>query len=138
MADEEPDKVAGYSDPVGKPRDWDKAVSASYLRMIGYSQVDAAAGAGVGERTLIRWEQCSWFEDARKEARDRWLNDLTAQSRATLFTAIEDGDAKRALEILERVDPTLAPPAHRHDFQGDGLKVVIETVYDDPDGDEED
>ena len=49
-------KVAEKSDVVKKPHDWDKAVSVAYLRLLGLSKKKAAKGAGIGERTLIRYE----------------------------------------------------------------------------------
>lgn len=128
------EKVAGYDDPVDKPRDWDKAVSAAYLRLIGQSQKDAATGAGVGQRSLRRWETCSWWEDARDEARDRWLNDLVAESRATLFRVVQEGDGLRAMQILERMDPKMAPPAqklqHSGRIEGGVLRVPTPTSED--------
>lgn len=133
--------MAGYEDPVGKPHDWDKAVAAAYLRMIGLSQVDAANGAGIGERTIVRWEQCSWWQDARDEASDRWLNDLVAESRATLMKSIKAGDPIRALQVLERRDQRLAPPAHQIEHHGpDGGPIPIQAVahhYEDADADGE-
>ena len=42
--------MAGKLDAVGKPRHWDKAMSAAYLRLWGLSQEEAAKGAGVNGR----------------------------------------------------------------------------------------
>ena len=49
---------------VQKPHDWDKAVSVAYLRLRNDSQADAAKSAGVGERTVRRWENSEWWPKA--------------------------------------------------------------------------
>lgn len=94
---------------VSAPAEWDKAVSCAYLRMMGASQEKAAKGAGVGERTLARWEGCPWWPQAREEARSRWCNDLVDASRARLITSIRNGDTERAVQVLERMDPDFKP-----------------------------
>ena len=66
-----PQNMAGKLDAVGKPRDWDKAMSAAYLQLFGLSQEEAAKGAGVGERTLQRWEVSDWWPKACEAARDQ-------------------------------------------------------------------
>lgn len=104
-----------------RPRDWDKAVAAAYLRLVGLSQDEAAAGAGCGERTLARWEASIWWPEACEEAVDRWMKALTIESRKTLIQAVKDGDAERALKILERVDRRLAPPKQQHEITFDYL-----------------
>lgn len=125
--------MAVRRDTVTRPQNWDKAVSAAYLRLTSYSQKDAAKGAGVGERTLIRWEKSDWWPRALEEAANRWLQHLTAVSRRTLFAAIKAGDADKALKILERVDPRLAPPKQQiyHSGQIDtGVMRIPETPDD--------
>lgn len=99
-----------------RPRSWDAAVSAAYLRLLGHSQAAAADAAGVGERTLRGWERAQWWPRAIAEAEARWLDGLTAAARCTLLRAVRDGDAERALRILERVMPELAPPRMRVDL----------------------
>ena len=64
---------AFFHDTVTQPNDWDKAVSAAYLRLLGASQAVTAKEAGVGERTLRTWETCGWWVNAEAEARSRWL-----------------------------------------------------------------
>ena len=99
------------------PRDWDKAVSVAYLRLVGETQEQAAAGAGVGERTLRDWEKCSWWKDALEEASARWLNNLTAHARGGLLAAVK-ADGPLALKVIERTDPRLAPNASKLELSG--------------------
>ena len=101
--------AASETDPVKFPQNWDKAVSAAYLRMSGKGQREAAAAAGICERTLRSWEACDWFEHARIEARHRWFNDLGDECRKTVLEKVQGGDADLAMRILERLDPDLAP-----------------------------
>lgn len=109
------DDVAETSDMVAAPLEWDKAVSCAYLRMMGNGQKKTAAAAGVGERTLARWEGCPWWEQARAEARARWMNDVVDASRYTLLTSIQKGDVERAVLVLERMDPSFRPnPTELH------------------------
>ena len=53
---------------VRAPRDWDKAISVVYLRLRDDSQADAAKPAGIGERTVRRWEKSDWWLQACLEA----------------------------------------------------------------------
>ena len=111
---------------VARPADWDKAVAAAYLRLIGQSQELSARGAGVGARTLKRWEASAFWPDACEEAADRWLSHATEKARRTFLRGIDSddhpksADPRLALTFLERVDHRLAPPAHRHEHGGAG------------------
>lgn len=100
-------ELATGDDLVDEPKDWDKAVSAAYFRALGATQEAAAAAAGVGERTLWRWERCAWWPEAHREAVERWRLDLSAASRKSLLDAVaKDGDL--ALKALERLDPRMS------------------------------
>lgn len=122
------ENVAQSEDTVTKPQDWDKAVAAAYLRLIGNSQEVSAEGAGIGRRTLIRYEKADWWHEACEEAADRWLSHLVEESRRTLLAGIKGGNASLALSILERVDRRLTPAANRHEVTGEGggaLEVAV-------------
>ena len=108
---ESPD-LPDSGDPVQAPRDPDKAVSAALLRLLGASQADAAGAAGVGERTLRQWETCSWWPEILAEASRRWLDGLAAKARKGLEGAVQV-DGRLALNVLERLEPALAPPKVR-------------------------
>ena len=108
-------KAAAPGDPPGRPRSWSKAVSAAYLRLMGFTQRQAARSAGVGERTLRGWESSGWWPEAVAEARGRWLQGLDSLARSTLARSLAEGreppDGKLALEVLSRgLEPMLAPP----------------------------
>lgn len=121
--------MADAKDPVQRPHDWDKCVSVAYLRILGYSQEDSAKGVGVGVRSVIRWEQCSWWRDAKEEAADRWMNDLTAAARRNLLESVKSGGTRpeTMLDILERVDDRLLPAKQRHELSGpDGAPIPTE------------
>ena len=119
--------MAERADIVEKPQDWDKAVSVAYLRLLGAPIRTAAKVAGVGERTLHRWERSPWWPDATAEANDRWFKNVTAAARRTLLKAIRAGRSDHALQILERVEPRLAPPKQRMEHSGpDGAPIAAE------------
>src|SRR5690606_35548793 len=119
--------MAEREDIVEKPQDWDKAVSVAYLRLLGAPIRTAAKVAGVGERTLHRWERSPWWPDATAEANDRWFKNVTAAARRTLLKAIRAGRSDHALQILERVEPRLAPPKQRMEHSGpDGAPIAAE------------
>lgn len=109
--------MASNPETVGKPQDWDKAVSAAYLWMLADSVKAAAEGAGVSERNMHRWIRSDWWSDACAEAEGRWLRHLTAESRRTVMKAVQEGNAELALRILERRDPEMAPAAKRFDVR---------------------
>lgn len=119
--------LAELPDPIGRPQDWDKAVSAAYFRALGASQKVAARAAGCGERTLRDWEACSWWPDAHAEAVVRWRSDLTAEARRSLLRAIKR-DGKLALDVLERLDRTLArkelPVSRVQEMLGETIRAI--------------
>lgn len=102
---------------VQRPMDWDKAVAAAYLRLIGHTQLEAAKGAGVGERTVARWENSSFWPEACEEAADRWLSHLVEHSRRSLLDGVKK-DPELSLKVLERTDPRLAPPKLKAELTG--------------------
>ena len=113
-------KMAEKLDAVGKPRNWDKAVSVAYLRLIGQSQADAAKAAGLGERTLRRYELSEWWPDACAEAVERWMQQLAIDCRSTILAAVKDGDVQTSVKMLERIDGRLAPPRQTHGIEHSG------------------
>lgn len=104
----------GPDDEVRKPKGarWDKAVSAAYLRLTDSTIAKSADGAGLGERTLKRWEGCSWWVEALREAEERWLNHTVARAMRTVHRAAGD-DVPTAMKIVERRLDRLAPPKIR-------------------------
>ena len=134
--------MAHLVDAVGKAQDWDKAVSAAYLRLTGLTQKQAAKSAGIGFRTLQRWEVSPWWPDACHEASDRWLKGLVEVSQRTLYGAIDGGDANLAFKVTERRIPELAPPRIAHELFGKGggaieITSVEHNVAEDDDEDSE-
>ena len=113
-------KLAEKLDVVTKPHNWDKAVSVAYLRLLGLSQKKAARGAGIGERTLARYELSEWWPEACREAVDRWMQQIEIECRSTVMAAVMAGDVTTALKILERIDRRLAPPRQSHDIEHSG------------------
>jgi len=118
--------VAEKVDAVEKPRDWDKAVSVAYLRLIGLTQAKAAKAAGTGERTLRRYELSEWWPDACAEAVSRWMQQLEIEARSTVMKAVKEGDVATAWKVLERIDRRLAPPrlSHAVEHSGDLMRSV--------------
>ncbi len=112
--------MAEKVDAVEKPRDWDKAVSVAYLRLIGLTQAKAAKAAGTGERTLRRYELSEWWPDACAEAVSRWMQQLEIEARSTVMKAVKEGDVATAWKVLERIDRRLAPPRLSHGIEHSG------------------
>ncbi len=110
-------------DPIGAPRNREKALSAGYLRLLGHTQQEAANAAGVNRRTLQRWECSSWWPGIQHEAEDRWLAGTVGKARSALLQALEQPDGPLALRILERVVPELAPPSQRVELSGALAKI---------------
>ena len=128
LAHRVPPKVA-YAQRAHPPAPpyWEKCVLAAYLRMMGATQADAARAVGRSLRTISGWEslkdQWAW---ALEEARKRWLIDLTHASRAALLGTIKEGNGMLALQVLERIDPELAPAKQRLDVElSDGLASLL-------------
>jgi hypothetical protein len=102
-----------------RPPHWDKRVSAAYLRILGATQKETAKGVGRSLRTIQVWEadQETW-QEARTEARDRWLNDVHDASRSTVLRSVREGNADIGFRILERLEDRLAPPKQRLEHTG--------------------
>ena len=112
--------VAENLDAVATPRDWDKAVNVAYLRLNSATQAAAAKGAGLGVRTLRRWELSPWWPDACGEAVGRWMQQLEIECRTTIMGAVKAGDVVTAVKMLERIDQKLAPPRQSHGVEHRG------------------
>ena len=113
-------KLAKKLDVVKKPQNWDKAVSAAYLRLLGLSQGKAANCAGIGERTLARWELSDWWPEACGGAVSRWMKQLEIECRTTIMAAVKAGDVTTAVKMLERIGKRLAPPRQLHGVEHSG------------------
>lgn len=95
----------------------EKRILVAYLRMCGATQRDAGAAVGRSERTVQAWEadRASWAQ-ARQEAGERWLDEVTDAARGAVMAAVQAGDAEIGLKILERTVAALAPPKMRLDI----------------------
>ena len=110
--------MSEITDPIGVPRDREKAMSVAYLRTLGSTQEEAAKAAGVDPRTVGRWEACSWWPDVLREAAERWLAGAIGKARKALLDALDEPDGLLALKVLERVVPELAPASQRMELRG--------------------
>lgn len=97
---------------------WEARVHAAYCRMCGKTQEETAQRVGFTARTIRNWEAADSWSDACDEARDRWMQDLIVEARSAVLQAVKNGDMIRGLQILERVDDELAPPAHQVEHSG--------------------
>ena len=109
--------LAGSERAVNRPQNWDKWVSCAFIRGLGGTQEHAARAAGVGVRTLARWEKDSRWHGAQAEAHQRWLQNLDAEVRAGLLERVRKAQSQGNDELLrwyaERRWPEFAPPAQR-------------------------
>ena len=92
-------EMSENTDPVGCPRDRDKALSVAYLRTLGASQEEAAKATGVDARTVGRWESCSWWPEVLTEAAERWLAGAIGKARKALLDALDEPDGLLALKV---------------------------------------
>ena len=121
--------VAHSSDPVQKPHSWDKAVSASYLRLLGGTQEGVAESVGIGVRTLIRWEKCSWWPQVEAEATSRWLAGLRGKAMGALDDLVDIREPATVRFVAERAIPEMAPPKIRQEVTGeDGGPIRFEEL----------
>jgi len=106
--------IAG-NELVEMPSDqWDRWVSAAYIRSLGGTQTQAAKAVGRAERTIRLWEADERWPQAMEEARDRWLSGIEGAARKTLLSCLSGGkNGDLALKVLERLEPALSP--HRKD-----------------------
>ena len=100
--------------PSKKPtsNNWDIAISAAYLRLLGATQEEAAEAAGCGVRTIQTWEKCDWWLEATNEARHRWLKGGDALAMKAILQALKDpGEyAHMGRYWADRRIPELKPP----------------------------
>jgi len=99
-------------------------VAAAYLRIMGATQEAAASSVGRSAKTIYNWEQDERWREAREEAADRWMCDLTDASRKAVLDSVCKGNAYMGLSILERVDARLAPAKQRLEHSG-GVAVEL-------------
>ena len=121
-------EMSEIADPVGVPRDRDKALSVAYLRTLGASQEEAARATGVDARTVGRWESCSWWPEVLTEAAERWLAGAIGKARKALLDALDEPDGLLALKVLERVVPELAPASQRMELRGALARLDIDLL----------
>jgi len=128
---------AGPKTTVRRPRNWDKCVSAAYLRILGASQDRAAEEVGCSPRSIRSWEKSEWWPDARQEARDRWLQGNDQTCMLTLTNAMREGNAKVAMWWADRRVPELLPPAVQAKIEhtgAGGAPITTEIIFVKPDG----
>jgi hypothetical protein len=115
-----------------RPRQWEKWVLYAYLRMMGMTQKAAGSAVGRAKRTVAEWEEDKVrYGQAREEARQRWLREVSDTARTTLLKALHGDAGDLALKVLERLDTDLAPAAQRHKVQheaGDGLSGLLKLM----------
>jgi hypothetical protein len=93
----------------------------------GCSISQACAAVGIGRTTVYRWlESDTEFAGALDMARTRMI----AAAEHTLLHAIEHGDTRAAMWLLERLAPEYRPvrPAHPLTPEAQDYRVELEVV----------
>lgn len=108
--------MADSSSETKAPQDREKAISAAYLRTLGASQADTAKQVGIGERTLRRWEDCSWWPEIRHEAMDRWLAGTKSRAMVALGHLLDGLEPTTVRFTLERLMEEFEPPRQRSEL----------------------
>ncbi len=93
----------------------------------GCSISQACAAVGIGRTTVYRWlESDPEFANALDMARTRMI----AAAERTLQGAIEHGDTRAAMWLLERLAPEYRPvrPAQPHTPEAQDYRLVLEVV----------
>jgi DNA-binding transcriptional MerR regulator len=115
--------MAGKRKPTGeladasrvlKPHKFEQSVAVAFLRFCGSTQKDAAKAVGVSERTVQVWEASGFWEDAQREALDKWFKYSDEAALSAIHKALtsksEYTRANMAQWYAERRIPQLAPP----------------------------
>lgn len=97
------------------PQDWDKVLSAAYLRLTGETQEAVATAIGCARQTISVWEGSPFWPNAVHEATERWLSGLREKAMKGLETGVGK-DGKLALDVLERLMPELSPATQRFEL----------------------
>ena len=104
-----PGVCASDGDEVQAVRDEARVRCYALLRLQGFSQRNAAKGAGIGYRTGQRWEAQSWYSGIKEGLRKDYFTALEELARGTFFQAIFKGDGNLALKAMERLSPEMDP-----------------------------
>ena len=88
------------------PANWISGVRAAGARLLGYTQEESAEAAGVTSRTVRNWERSAWWPRACDDAMGGLTVDLVGKARRTILRSLQEGDARVAMWVLERLDTT--------------------------------
>lgn len=86
------------------PANWISGVRAAGARLLGYTQEESAEAAGVTSRTVRNWERSEWWPRACSDAMGGLTVDLVGKARRTILRSLQEGDARVAMWVLERLD----------------------------------
>jgi len=113
-----------------RPLNWEKWLMAAHLRRLGATQGAAARSAGVGRRTLIRWEADPRWGAAKVESIRLWGDALDDAARRRLLVTLQkrEDSGELALKVLERTDPRLAPAKQRVEAQVDHRVLLLQRL----------
>lgn len=99
---------------------WDARVYAAYRRMLGDTQAEVSEEVSVTPRTIRTWENHETWPTACQQARDQWMRDIEREARSALYLQLKKArDPVRAMQVLERIDPTFAPPKKQLEHSGE-------------------
>jgi len=115
------------------PQNWDKVVSAAYLRLLGEPNVDAAKAVGCGERNLRVWQKKPYWKQAVEQARSRWLQGVESGAMRGITEGLSDPQEYATMSrwAAERVIPEMSPPKQRQEHSGPGggpIQATAEVV----------
>lgn len=117
---------------VPKPKDIEKAASAAYMRILGATQAVAAAAAGIGKRTLERYEHQEWWPEVETLATNQWLSGLKSKAMTSILKLVDSKDplvfdSVSVRWVLDRLFPELQPPSQKVELTGrDGKPIQTE------------
>ena len=107
------------------PRYWEKRVLAAYLLMMGETWVSTASKVGRTQVTIANWKRHPSWEDARKEAVNRWLYDMHDVSCQAVYSQVKGGDGALGMKVLERLEVFPAQTiTHQHTGK-DGKPIEV-------------
>ena len=106
-------------DPVRTPQKMDVVVAACVLRMHGLTQAEAADKVGMSERSLRKYESCSWWPQVQEYAYDEELDATRIAARAAFHRLLKADDGPTVRFALERLIAEFAPPATRANVMSD-------------------
>ena len=111
--DKKPRAGAPKTSSIGRPKNWDTAVSVAYLLLMGATQAAASEATGASKRSITAWNNSKWWHEAQTEARARWLRNIEAGAMRGILWGLGNDNEKGSMSkyVADRMVHELKPPS---------------------------